>query len=103
VANGGGRPDPTPRNAALRRAQRELAEAEVSYLAALQRYAAVADPASGADPQTRLEALEQMITTTRAALERAPDDPLINGYHLAAVRERDALQRQLATADKDWF
>jgi hypothetical protein len=99
----GGRPAASPPSAAVRRAQRDLAEAEVAYLAALQRYAAVADPASGNDPQTRLDALERMITTTRAALERAPADPLINGYHLAAVRERDALQRQLATADSDWF
>ena len=85
------------------RAERELAEAEGAYLAALQRYAAIADPASGADPVTRMAALERMIATTREALERTPGDPVINGYHLAAVRERDALSRQLAAADKDWF
>ncbi len=50
-----------------------------------------------------MTALERMIATTREALERTPGDPVINGYHLAAVRERDALSRQLAGADKDWF
>jgi len=50
-----------------------------------------------------MAALERMISATRDALERNPGDPVINGYHLAAVRERDALRRQLAAADKDWF
>jgi len=97
----GPRPDPVPES--VRRAERDLAEAEGAYIAALQRYAAIADPASGADPATRMAALERMISTTRDALERTPDDPVINAYHLAAVRERDALSRQLAGADKDWF
>jgi hypothetical protein len=97
-----GRPA-TAERASVLRAERELAEAEGAYLAALQRYAAIADPASGADPVTRMAALERMIATTREALERTPGDPVINGYHLAAVRERDALSRQLAGADKDWF
>ncbi|HET7233641.1 MAG TPA: hypothetical protein VFJ16_26770, partial [Longimicrobium sp.] len=84
-------------------AERELAEAEAGYLAALQRYANIADPQSGADAATRMAALERMVSTTRTALESAPDDPVINGYHLAALRERDALRQQMATADKDWF
>ena len=100
--DGGPRPVPAERASVLR-AERELAEAEGAYVAALQRYAAIADPASGADPVTRMAALERMIATTREALERTPGDPVINGYHLAAVRERDALSRQLAGADKDWF
>ena len=94
---------PAPVDPVVQQAERELAEAEGAYLAALQRYAAIADPASGADPVTRLAALERMISTTRDALERSPGDPVINGYHLAAVRERDALSRQLAAADRDWF
>lgn len=100
--------DPGPRRqepvpAAVRQAQRELAEAENAYVAALQRYAAIADPASGADPATRMAALERMISTTRDALERTPDDPVINAYHLAAVRERDRLRSQLSAAGQDWF
>jgi hypothetical protein len=94
---------PAPVDPVVRQAERELAEAEGAYLAALQRYAAIADPASGADPVTRMAALERMISATRDALERNPGDPVINGYHMAAVRERDALSRQLAAADKDWF
>jgi len=84
-------------------AQRQLAEAEAGYMAALQRYAAIADPQSGADAATRMAALDRMINTTGAALESAPDDPVANGYHLAALRERDDLRRQLAQTDKDWF
>lgn len=96
------RPEP-PVSPAVRQAQRELVEAENAYLAALQRYAAIADPASGADPATRMAALERMISTTRDALERTPGDPVINAYHLAAVRERDRLSRQLSAAGQDWF
>jgi hypothetical protein len=103
LASNGAGPRPVPADPSVLRAERELAEAEGAYLAALQRYAAIADPASGADPVTRMAALERMIATTREALERTPGDPVINGYHLAAVRERDALSRQLAAADKDWF
>lgn len=103
LASTGAAPRPEPVSASVQRAERDLAEAEGAYVAALQRYAAIADPASGADPATRMAALERMISTTRGALERTPDDPVINAYHLAAVRERDALRRQLAGADKDWF
>jgi len=102
LASNGAAPRPAQDPSVLR-AQRELEEAEGAYLAALQRYAAIADPASGADPVTRMAALERMIATTREALERTPGDPVINGYHMAAVRERDALRRQLSEADKDWF
>lgn len=105
ASSGGGgarqrRPALTPREAA---AARQLAEAEAGYLAALQRYAAIADPRNGADEATRLAALERLVNTTRAALESAPDDPVINGYHLAAVRERDDLRRQIAQTEADWF
>lgn len=96
-----GRRVPSPEQAA---AARELAEAEAGYLTALQRYANIADPQSGADAATRMAALDRMVTTTRAALENAPDDPVINGYHLAALRERDELRRQMAQpAENDWF
>ncbi|MFL5385950.1 MAG: hypothetical protein ACJ8GN_25825 [Longimicrobiaceae bacterium] len=103
LAANGAAARPAPVDPVVRQAEQELAEAEGAYLAALQRYAAIADPASGADPVTRMAALERMISATRDALERSPGDPVINGYHLAAVRERDALSRQLAAADKDWF
>lgn len=85
------------------RAQRELAEAEAQYQAALQRYAGLADEA-GADPVSRLAALDRLVEVTRAALERAPADPVINGYHVAALRERDEVRRRIAQAsEENWF
>jgi hypothetical protein len=94
-------PPPTPEG---RAAARELAEAEAAYVAALRRYAEIADPASGADPQTRLAALETLVESTGRALERAPGDPVLNGYHLAVVDERDALRRQIDRAQGSaWY
>jgi hypothetical protein len=84
-------------------AERQLVDAEAGYVAALQRYAAIADPQSGNDDATRMAALDRLITSTRSALESAPDDPVVNGYHLAALRERDALRQQMAGTDKNWF
>jgi hypothetical protein len=93
-----------PRGAVtLTRAEWELMEAETAYLAALQRYAAAVDQAPASDPHARLDALERLLAATGAALERAPDDPVVNGYHMAALRERDEVRRQLARAQKTWF
>jgi hypothetical protein len=85
-------------------AARELVQAQAEYVGALQRVAAIADPASGNAPETRLAALEQLVQLTAQALERVPGDPVINGYHLAAVAERDALRREMARdATTEWF
>jgi hypothetical protein len=85
-------------------AARELDEAEAAYVAALRKYAEIADPASGADPETRLSALQTLVETTGRALERAPGDPVLNGYHLAVLDERDALRRQIDRASKSaWY
>ncbi|HST61642.1 MAG TPA: hypothetical protein VLK84_23255 [Longimicrobium sp.] len=101
-----------PRRTAPRRATpaeanqaaRELVQAQADYVGALQRVAAIADPASGNPPETRLAALDQLVQLTAAALERVPGDPVVNGYHLAAVAERDALRRQLdRDATAEWF
>jgi hypothetical protein len=87
-----------------RAAARELDAAEAAYVAALRRYAEIADPSSGADPQTRLAALETLVESTGRALERAPGDPVLNGYHLAVVDERDALRRQIDRASQSaWY
>ena len=80
----------------------ELVQAEVAYLAALHRYVRAADE-PGSDPRVRLAALDRLVAATSAALERSPDDAVVNGYHLAAVRERDGLRRELAQAQKNWF
>lgn len=86
------------------RAARELVQAQAEYVAALQRVAAIADRSSGNDAETRLAALEQLVQLTASALERVPGDPVINGYHLAAVAERDALRREMTKdAQTAWF
>jgi hypothetical protein len=118
LAMNGGTTDPpaaqavAPRRTAPRRATaaeaeraaRELMVAQATYMAALQRLAAIADPASGNTPQTRLAALDRLVQLTAEALDRVPGDPVINGYHLAAVAERDAVRREMdKDASTEWF
>ena len=86
------------------RAARELVRAQATYMAALQRLAAIADPRSGNAPETRMAALDRLVQLTAEALDRVPGDPVINGYHLAAVAERDALRREMdRDASTEWF
>lgn len=86
-----------------REAAAALADAERDYLRALADYAATAT-AEDADPVTRLATLEGLVRATRHALERAPEDPVINGYHLAAMGERDAMLRQIArSSEETWY
>ena len=80
-----------------------LRSAENHYLAALTRYTELAGGASEGDPLARLAALESIVATTRAALGRAPADPVINGYHLTAVAQRDALLRQVSASGQTWY
>ncbi len=78
--------------------------AERQYQAAYARYAELTDGQQLEDPVTRLAALESIVLTTREALDRAPADPVINGYHLTAVAQRDAALRQIALrSDGRWF
>lgn len=80
-----------------------LRRAEAAYLSALARYTDAAG-ASPTDAATRLAALEEIVSTTREALNRAPADAVINGYHLAALGQRQAALRQLVrTAEDPWF
>jgi hypothetical protein len=56
--------------------------------------------ASDGNPEvvkSRLAALDQMISTTSAAMREAPHDPVINGYYLTTVNQREATLRQLNT------
>lgn len=119
LALNGGTPDPSgaprvvapartaPRRATAEEADRaaaELVEAQAAYMAALQRLAAIADPASGNTPETRLAALDRLVQLTAEALDRVPGDPVINGYHLAAVAERAAVRREMEKdANTEWF
>ncbi len=78
--------------------------AEQSYLKAYARYAELTGGQQAEDPVTRVAALESIGLTTREALDRAPADPVINGYHLTAVAQRDAALRQIALrSDGPWF
>ena len=77
---------------------------EQAYLNALTRYTELAGRTEATDPVARLAALESIVLTTRAALGRAPADPVINGYHLTALAQRDATIKQLASQSKEtWF
>ena len=80
-----------------------LRTAENDYLAALTRYTELAGRVDEGDPLARLAALESIVATTRAALGRAPADPVINGYHLTAVAQRDAVLRQLNASGQTWY
>jgi hypothetical protein len=100
---------------ALEAAAEALRRHEAAYFDALTRYAELFDGPSQLDPLERLAALEGIVLTTRAALEQSPADPVINGYHLSALSQREALLRQLArprdhssgahlvNADDPWF
>jgi len=80
-----------------------LRDAETAYLAALSRFSDFNGRAESTDPLARLAALESIVATTRAALGQAPADPIINGYHLTAVAQRDATLRQLAASGQTWY
>ena len=47
--------------------------------------------------KSRLAALDQMISTTREAMREAPHDPVINGYYLTTVGQREVALQQLNT------
>lgn len=78
-----------------------LLEAEAEYHRALAEYARLADTA---DPLSRLALLEAIVRSTRGALERAPEDPVVNGYYLAALDERESTVRELARRTEEaWY
>lgn len=88
----------TPRPASMEDAAQFLRAAEALYLEALTGYAEQASDAQPGDPVARLAALQSIIMTTQAALNETPTDPVINGYHLTALAQRDATLRQVALA-----
>jgi hypothetical protein len=79
-------------------------EAEGLYLGALTRMAELGGGNDYGDPYARLAALEAITSITRAALGQAPADPVLNGYHVTALAQRDATLRQIAARSTDsWF
>jgi len=73
-----------------------LEQTRSAYFAALNRYAELAEPIGAGDLMTRAAALESILLTTRAALDQAPTDPVINGYHLSALAQRESTLRQIS-------
>jgi hypothetical protein len=91
-------------------ATERLQAAEAAYTAALADYSVTAGTPPAGDPLNRLAALEGIVLTTRAALNDAPADPVINGYHLTALEQRDAIMRQLESSpaqtednEQEWY
>lgn len=88
----------------IEEAAAQLRQTEELYLSALTRYAELATQTEAGDPIARLAALQSIVMTTQAALNQAPTDPVINGYHLTALAQRDATLRQVAAATNDrWY
>jgi hypothetical protein len=97
---GGGRAQPR----SVEEAADLLRQTEELYVAALTRYAELAMQSDSGDPIARLAALQSIVMTTQAALSQAPTDPVINGYHLTALAQRDAALRQVAAVTGDrWY
>ncbi|HET7275989.1 MAG TPA: hypothetical protein VFI91_12545 [Longimicrobiaceae bacterium] len=88
----------------VEQAEERVVALEAEYLEALTRYAELSGLDESPDPVNRLAAMEGIVLTTRSALEQAPADPVINGYHLAALGQREAILRQIAnTTNETWF
>lgn len=119
LASGGGTtrpatPNPTGERAATAPAT-ELAQAfaspaealaaqraaELTYQQASAFLAQFDSSTAGDSPESyrvRLAALDRVGRTMREALEDAPFDPVINGYYLATLGQREATLRQLSTS-----
>jgi hypothetical protein len=85
-------------------AENLVRNSERTYLDALTRYAELDNNTRTTDLVAQLAALESIVLTTRAALGQAPADPVINGYHLTALAQRDAALKKLAAnRGQTWF
>ena len=81
--------------------EQRLRAAEAEYVSLLTADSQATGASRTVDPLNRLAALEGIVLTTRAALEEAPADPVINGYHLTALEQRDAILRQIQEAPEE--
>lgn len=88
--------------ARLRRAESFYVEAVTDYLEARPQ----ASPTT-VIPYERIAALRGIALTARAALEQAPDDPVIGGYYRTAVAQQRAVMSNMAAPasdeDEPWF
>jgi hypothetical protein len=78
-------------------------QAEALYLDMVSRVAEL-NAQEQVDPLARLAALESIVGITRSALDQAPADPVLNGYHLTALAQKEATLRQIAASKPGrWF
>ncbi|MFI5227684.1 MAG: hypothetical protein ACHQWU_01370 [Gemmatimonadales bacterium] len=93
--------DSTAHFASIEEARMAQARAQLAYQSATA-YVAQSDtagraPESPGAMRTRLAALDQAYRVMGRALDEAPYDPVINGYYLTTLSQREATIRQLNT------
>lgn len=99
---GTARPDPDRAFASVQEAQaaqrrsEQLYQRAVAYLA--QYDSTAVDDGSPIAYRSRLAALDRVISATSEAMREAPHDPVINGYYLTTLGQREQTIRQLNTA-----
>jgi hypothetical protein len=81
---------------AAQRRSEQLYQQAVAYLA--QYDSSAVDDGSPIAYKSRLAALDRVISATSEAMREAPHDPVINGYYLTTLGQREATIRQLNTA-----
>ena len=78
------------------RRSEQLYQQAVAYLARFDSTAT--EDGSPIAYRSRLAALDRVISATSEAMREAPHDPVINGYYLTTLGQREATIRQLNTA-----
>jgi hypothetical protein len=81
---------------AAQRRSEQLYQQAVAYLA--QYDSSAVDDGSPIAYKSRLAVLDRVISATSEAMREAPHDPVINGYYLTTLGQREATIRQLNTA-----
>ena len=81
---------------AAQRRSEQLYRQAVAYLA--QYDSTAVDDGSPVAYKSRLAALDRVISATGEAMREAPHDPVINGYYLTTLGQREATIRQLNTS-----
>ena len=81
---------------AAQRRSEQLYQQAVAYLA--QYDSTAVDDGSPVAYKSRLAALDRVISATGEAMREAPHDPVINGYYLTTLGQREATIRQLNTS-----
>lgn len=99
LAAGDVAPAPVPGELPGPDAGRDVEAAGEMFMAALDRYMA-SSGVEPADPAARLAVLDNIVLTTAEALSEAPADPIITGYHMSALAQRNAVLRQLAAGSR---